>query len=953
MLKYVYKNVNPKGKETADCVTRALVLATGMSYEDVVSLQVKYSLEIGESFANKLVYEKILKRHGYVKYKQPKREDGTMYCIKEMDEILTDDQLAFGVFVAINSHVSFIKGKNYYDIWDCGDCCVRNFYVKEQKATVESESPVTTILETIDADIKTDKHENILGVRYNYEKIPVKTAEEFIELVTENNYNVGSVVLPENEREKAFALVQSKLPEKEKSIFTYLYAYMKMCWFCDEGVYNEIIDDIIEMANSDFLMAQNMLGNCYYNGQGVEQSYEKAVIWYKKAAEQGNANAQCSLGYCYDEGQGVKLSHEKAVYWFQKAAEQGYASAQCNLGVCYDNGQGVEQSYEQAAYWYKKSAEQGDSDAQFSLAVCYENGEGVEQSYEKAVYWYKKSAEQGDSDAQYNLALCYENGKGVEQSAEKAVYWVEKAAEQGDSDAQFSLAVCYENGNGVKQSDEKAVEWLIKAAEQGDSDAQYNLGVHYYNGEGVKLSFEIAAEWFKKSAEQDNSEAEKMLAILYKEGSGVVQSDEKASYWMEKSAKHGNADAKEMLTSSSMYDINLIKKSAEEGNADAQFSFAVCFEQGDGIEQSFEKAAYWYQKSADQGDARAQCCLAICYASGKGVKRSDEKAVYWYKKAAEHGDAIAQYNLGTYYYEGYCVKKSYAKAVELFKKSANQGYSNAQFNLGLCYQQGVGTTQSYKDAVYWYKKSAEQGDASAQYNLGVCYYNGQGVEQSYEQAVIWYKKAAEQGDEYAIEALKKLGIKIKNPNRRQDRSDKKYDRPITKKSKMVYHYKISVGCGVFYIILLLCALVGVLFLVKNGLLENATKWLWDPQHKISVHTWAHWWYLGSDPNDYSWTLSSGLSTTPISLIVQVVAGLAECLWWLFTAILWLASWAILGGLGCILYGLPGIICFFAIGTIVNMLENTKKRAKGLIISVVFILIFIGGAVYAYLQLFNL
>ena len=33
----------------------------------------------------------------------------------------------------------------------------------------------------------------------------------------------------------------------------------------------------------------------------LNKDYEKAVEWYTKAAEAGNANAQCNLGICYDK----------------------------------------------------------------------------------------------------------------------------------------------------------------------------------------------------------------------------------------------------------------------------------------------------------------------------------------------------------------------------------------------------------------------------------------------------------------------------------------------------------------------------------------------------------------------------------------------------------------------------------------------------------------------------
>ncbi len=52
--------------------------------------------------------------------------------------------------------------------------------------------------------------------------------------------------------------------------------------------------------------------------------------WFLKVAEQGLADAQCelgymyaNLGYIYDNGTGVERSYEKARVWFQKAAEQG------------------------------------------------------------------------------------------------------------------------------------------------------------------------------------------------------------------------------------------------------------------------------------------------------------------------------------------------------------------------------------------------------------------------------------------------------------------------------------------------------------------------------------------------------------------------------------------------------------------------------------------------------
>ena len=67
---------------------------------------------------------------------------------------------------------------------------------------------------------------------------------------------------------------------------------------------------------------------------------------------------------------------------------------------------------------------------------------------------------------------------------------------------------------------------------------------------------------------------------------------------------------------------------------------------GTGVEQSYAKAAEWWQKAAKQGYVQAQYNLGVMYANGTGVEQSDEKAVEWYQKAADQGfeDAMVALN---------------------------------------------------------------------------------------------------------------------------------------------------------------------------------------------------------------------------------------------------------------------------------------------------------------------
>ena len=90
----------------------------------------------------------------------------------------------------------------------------------------------------------------------------------------------------------------------------------------------------------------------------MEKDYQRAVYWYNKAAERGNANAQYNLGYCYNNPVPyIEHDLEKSVYWYTKAAEQGDPIAMNYLGEMYSEGEGIPKDPEKAEYWQKKLLE--------------------------------------------------------------------------------------------------------------------------------------------------------------------------------------------------------------------------------------------------------------------------------------------------------------------------------------------------------------------------------------------------------------------------------------------------------------------------------------------------------------------------------------------------------------------------------------------------------------------
>ena len=91
------------------------------------------------------------------------------------------------------------------------------------------------------------------------------------------------------------------------------------------------------------------------------------------------------FGVCCELGDGVSKDPAEAVRWYRKAAEQGDAQAQNDLGRCYATGTGVPQDAVEAVAWYRKAAEQGNAEGQFNLAICYRDGTGVAKDPAEAV----------------------------------------------------------------------------------------------------------------------------------------------------------------------------------------------------------------------------------------------------------------------------------------------------------------------------------------------------------------------------------------------------------------------------------------------------------------------------------------------------------------------------------------------------------------------------------------
>ena len=129
--KYVhFYNANPQNNKTGDCVIRAISTATGKSWDETLDELVQVAHEVKTVPNNKDCYIKYLEENGFVRCKQPRKDDNTRYRGWEfLDKIKKSDTIVCHIGTR---HIVAIKNKKIWDIWDCSNDCVGIYWVKSK-----------------------------------------------------------------------------------------------------------------------------------------------------------------------------------------------------------------------------------------------------------------------------------------------------------------------------------------------------------------------------------------------------------------------------------------------------------------------------------------------------------------------------------------------------------------------------------------------------------------------------------------------------------------------------------------------------------------------------------------------------------------------------------------------------------------------------------------------------
>ncbi|KAE8151028.1 hypothetical protein BDV25DRAFT_153408 [Aspergillus avenaceus] len=249
--------------------------------------------------------------------------------------------------------------------------------------------------------------------------------------------------------------------------------------------------------------AAGHIGMMYLRGEGVEQNFASALIWFRRGVTNGDALCQHEMGLMYLHGYGVPQDAFRAASYFKSASEQDFPAAETRLGALFlDQG-----DIPTATRYFELAARWGSMEAFYYLAEMSNNGVGRERHCGMAASYYKMVAERAEiihsSFDEANSA--YENG-----DKERALVAAMMAAEQGYEHAQANVAFLLDEQRSLFSLDR-----VLPGAKKARSSLLKNAA--------------LALIYWTRSAKQTNIDSLVKMGDYYLGGIGIIADDEKAS----------------------------------------------------------------------------------------------------------------------------------------------------------------------------------------------------------------------------------------------------------------------------------------------------------------------------------------------------------------------------------------------------------------------------------------
>ncbi|KAK4128666.1 HCP-like protein [Parathielavia appendiculata] len=387
-------------------------------------------------------------------------------------------------------------------------------------------------------------------------------------------------------------------------------------------------------------------------------------------------------------------------YYHRLALLNGNSSALYMVGLMYSTGIGgaVERDQARALLYYTFAAERGHTRAEMTVAHRHHAGIGTPKNCELAIKYYKRVADKA--------IAWYRSGPPGGRSWISEAYRI--ADETGGAYGE-GASVASAGSNAIKAhpssdayaSIEDVIEYLDLMSQKGDFKASFNLGRIYYDGQrGLDKNMVLARKYFFDVAQK---------------------------YW-----KKGRP-------------IDNPKAGLDKTAAKAAGYIGRMYLRGEGVEQNFDRAKFWFERGVDKKDAQSYHGLGLLYLHGYGVKADPAQAIDYFKLASALDYGPSQVQLG-YLYLDHGSNEDVGTANHYFELAARWANIEAFYHLGEVNNMGWNHDRSCSSAVTYYKSVAERAEplVSSWAEANLAFESG-----DTELALLEYLGAAEQGYEKA------------------------------------------------------------------------------------------------------------------------------------------------------------------------------------------------------------
>jgi TPR repeat protein len=156
---------------------------------------------------------------------------------------------------------------------------------------------------------------------------------------------------------------------------------------------------------------------------------------------------------------------DEALIWAKKAATAGLAEAATAVGIMIERGLGTKPDPTEAVTWFELGAKLGDPIGSFFLACQYIDSSGNVRDAEMAARYLVKAVRMGYVPAKSKLAMIYLEGTDPHKKEEALKLLCEGATEK-DFGALLQLSEIYKFGlHGVARNKELGERYALEAIE--------------------------------------------------------------------------------------------------------------------------------------------------------------------------------------------------------------------------------------------------------------------------------------------------------------------------------------------------------------------------------------------------------------------------------------------------------------------------------------------------------